>query len=347
MALIADQINVGPVSLPPAVKSDLQLLRESLTESTEVKVINNLSYEIGVVDPLKVKKKRSVEELLLINELRKSNSQSDHNKNNENNDSEEEKLLTLKQTREIARLEQELQQLNEYRAAIAAAVQLDPTQIPVRPDLPPDWTIDREAEGSFNKLRAKLNGIDIDDTYDKETPIFIVDRQVATDFEHIRNRFLVDDSANKFMSAEEAEAYFHTKKLKEIARAEAAVSAEYERVKAEHEAEVLRMARVKFEKDQKNKLIADERARQLQELLAAKQQAEIDLQRLALEQKERLANEKVDVAKQLEDKILSNVSGPQRAHFIKKVKSAVAQQVNLIEHKNSAFNSDMLSFSKD
>jgi len=205
----------------------------------------------------------------------------------------------------------------------------------------------REAEGSFNKLRAKLEGIDLIDTYDKETPIFIVDRKVSTEFEHIRNRFLLDDSANKFMSADEAEAYFHIKKLEEIARTEAAIAAEYERMKAEHEAEVLRMARVKFEKDQKNKLIADDRARQLQEMIAAKQQAELDIQRSAIELKERLANEKADISKQLEDKILSNVSGPQRAHFIKKIKSSVAQQVSLIEHKNSAFNSDMLSNYKD
>jgi len=342
MAINAEQINVGLPPLPPVVKSDLQKLRESLTDSTNVKVFNTLSYEIGVVDPFKVKKKRSIEELILINELRQSNLES-----SQEDTIDEEDLLTLKQAREIARLEHELQQLNEYKAALDAAVVPELVQEIVRPDLPPDWTIDREAEGSFNKMRAKLDGIEINDTYDKETPIFIVDRKVATDFEHIRNRFLVDDSANKFMSADEAEAYFHTKEIEEKANREAAIAAEYERLKAEHEAEVLRLARVKFEKDQKLKLIADERAKQLQEMIAAKEQEELDIRRLDIELKERLANEKAVVAKELEDKILSNVSGPQRAHFIKKVKSAVSQQVRLIEHKNSAFNSDMLSSYKD
>jgi hypothetical protein len=342
MAINAEQINVGLPPLPPVVKSDLQKLRESLTDSTNVKVFNTLSYEIGVVDPFKVKKKRSIEELILINELRQSNLES-----SQEDTIDEEDLLTLKQAREIARLEHELQQLNEYKAALDAAVVPELVQEIVRPDLPPDWTIDREAEGSFNKMRAKLDGIEINETYDKETPIFIVDRKVATDFEHIRNRFLVDDSANKFMSADEAEAYFHTKEIEEKANREAAIAAEYERLKAEHEAEVLRLARVKFEKDQKLKLIADERAKQLQEMIAAKEQEELDIRRLDIELKERLANEKAVVAKELEDKILSNVSGPQRAHFIKKVKSAVSQQVRLIEHKNSAFNSDMLSSYKD
>jgi len=339
MALNADQINVGLLPPPPVVKSDLQLLRESLTEQPEVKVLNNLTYQIVPQDPFKIKKKRSIDELILINELRQES------KADEEINISEEDLLTLQQARETARLQQELDELNEYKAILEAATPAP--IIPPKPDLPPDWIIDREVEGSFNKMRAKLDGVDINDTYDKEIPIFVVDRKVSTDFEHIRNRFLVDDSANKFMSADEAEGYFHTKKLEEKAKIEAAIAAEHERLKAEHEAEVLRLAKVKFERDQQLRQQADERANQLQKLIAAKQQAEQEFQREAIAQRERLAREKVDVAKQLEEKLLSNVSGPQRAHFIKKVKTAVAQQVNLIEHKSSAFNSDMLSSSKD
>lgn len=342
MALKADQISVGPMEPPPVVKSDLQLIRESLSQQSDIKVINNLSYEIGVVDPFKIKKKRSLEELLLINEIREQDSES-----NEEILQDDQELQTLMQAREIARLEQELQQLNEYKAALEAATIDEPISKPVKPDLPADWTIDRVVEGSFNKLRAKLDGQEINDTYDKETPIFIVDRKVSTNFEHIRNRFLVDDSANKFMSAEEAESYFHTKEIEEKLKKEAAIAAQYERLKAEQEAEVLRLAKEKFERDQQIKQQAEERERQLQELIAAKQQAELEFQKAALDQRERLAREKAEAAKQLEEKILGNVSGPQRAHFIKKVKSAVSQQVSLIEHKNSAFNSDMLSNYKD
>jgi len=136
MALIADQINVGPVEPLPVVKSDLQRIRESLAEPADVMVINNLSYKIGVIDPFKVKKKRSIEELILINEVSLSNLEA-----SQENTVDEEDLLTLKQAREIARLEHELQQLNEYKAALDAAVVPELVQEIVKPDLLPDWTI--------------------------------------------------------------------------------------------------------------------------------------------------------------------------------------------------------------
>jgi hypothetical protein len=175
MALIADQITVGPVTLPPVVKSDLQKLRESLTQPSDIKVINDLSYEIGVIDPFTVKKKRSIEELLLLNELRR-NSEA-------NAVFKEDDLLTFKQARESAKqeeIEKEIVKVDE-----------------------PDWTIDRVVKGSFNKLRGKIEGVEVIDSYDKETPIFVVNRSV-TDFNNIRNNPLYTKSDDVFVSTDQA-----------------------------------------------------------------------------------------------------------------------------------------------
>ena len=329
MALIADQINVGPVEPLPVVKSDLQKLRESFAGPSDVKVINNPVYKIGVIDPFAVKKKRSVEELLLINEVRKQNSSSDQGDNVSVED-----IFTLQQIREIARLRLELEQLNEYRASL---------NLPT-PHLPPDWTIDREVDGSFNRLRAKLDGVDLNDTYDKETPIFIVDRQVAIDFDNIRKNFLVGNDNNKIISIEDADQYYADKKSKEHEEREAAIAAYLERLHAEHEAEVLRLARIKLDKSQQLSQQASERDKELQQLIEDKKRIELELQRASLDQKQKVADDKAAAAKVLEDLVLSKVSGPQRPHMIKKIKSAAT---SLIEYKSSAFNSDMLSSSKD
>ena len=175
MAIIADQINVGPVAPLPVVKSDLQKLRESFADPADVKVINNLSYKIGVIDPFKVRKKRSIEELILINELRQNSK--------ENAVFKEGDLLTFKQARDAARAGIEIEEIAEEDQ--------------------PDWTIERVVKGSFNKLRGKIEGVDIIDSYDTETPIFVVERSV-TDFDNIRNNSLNDVNDNVFVSVEQA-----------------------------------------------------------------------------------------------------------------------------------------------
>lgn len=329
MALNADQLTVGTLPPPEETKSDLQLLRESLTGKSEVKVINNLNYEVVSPDPFKIKKKRSVEELLLINELKKQNTLPDSSERGLDDE-----LLSLQQAREIARLRQELEELNKYKASL----NIQP------PESPPDWTIEREVEGSFNKLRSKLAGIEINDSYDKETPIFIVDRKEATEFNNIRNRSLVGGDTNSIISVDNVDQYYAEKRIKEEEQRESAIAAYNQRLLAEHEAEVLRLAKLKLDKNQELKLQAIERDKEIQELIEARQQQELEIQRAALEQKQRVADEKVAAAKQLEDLVLSKISGPQRPHLIKKIKSAAT---NLIEYKSSAFNSDMLSSYKD
>jgi hypothetical protein len=231
MALIADQINVGPVEPLPVVKSDLQKLRESLAEPADVMVINNLSYKIGVIDPFKVKKKRSIEELLLINEL-KQNSK-------ENAVFKEGDLLTFKQARDAARQENAIEDIVE--------------------DDQPDWTIDRVVKGSFNKLRGKLEGVEVIDSYDNETPIFVVDRSV-TNFNNIRNNSLNHVNENVFVSIEEA---------------------------------------------------------------------------------------RVEEKSRMEERILEQSGGPTRTGSLKKKRLEALEKSNLIEYRSSAFNSDMLSSSKD
>jgi hypothetical protein len=175
MAIIADQINVGPVAPLPVVKSDLQKLRESFADPSDVKVINNLSYKIGVIDPFKVRKKRSIEELILINELRQNSK--------ENAVFKEGDLLTFKQARDAARAGIEIEEIAEEDQ--------------------PDWTIERVVKGSFNKLRGKIEGVDIIDSYDTETPIFVVERSV-TDFDNVRSNSLNSVNDNVFVSAEQA-----------------------------------------------------------------------------------------------------------------------------------------------
>lgn len=175
MAIIADQIKIGPVDPPPEVKSDLQKLRESFTDPADVKVINNLSYKIGAIDPFKVKKKRSIEELILINELRQNSK--------ENAVFKEEDLLTFKQARDAAREGTEIEEIVEEDQ--------------------PDWTIERVVKGSFNKLRGKIEGVDIIDSYDKETPIFVVERSV-TDFDNVRSNSLNPVNDNVFVSVDQA-----------------------------------------------------------------------------------------------------------------------------------------------
>jgi hypothetical protein len=231
MALIADQVNVGPVAPLPVVKSDLQKLRESLAEPADVMVINNLSYKIGVIDPFKVKKKRSIEELILINELRQISK--------ENAVFKEEDLLTFKQAREAASHENAIEDIAEEDQ--------------------PDWTIDRVVKGSFNKLRGKLEGVEVIDSYDKETPIFVVDRSV-TDFDNIRNNSLNPVNNNVFVSIDQA--------------------------------------------------IIDEKSR-------------------------------------MEERMLEQSGGPMRTSSLKKKRLEALEKANLIEYKRSAFNSDMLSSSKD
>ena len=175
MAIIADQINVGPVAPLQVVKSDLQKLRESFADPSDVKVINNLSYKIGVIDPFKVRKKRSIEELILINELRQNSK--------ENAVFEEGDLLTFKQARDAARAVIKIEEIAEEDQ--------------------PDWTIDRVVKGSFNKLRGQLEGVEVIDSYDTETPIFVVERSV-TDFDNIRNNSINDVNENVFVSIEQA-----------------------------------------------------------------------------------------------------------------------------------------------
>lgn len=175
MALIADQIKIGPIDSPPEVKSSLQMVRESVSGPSDVKVINNLSYEIGVIDPFKVKKKRSIEELILINELRQNSK--------ENAIFKEEDLLTFKQARDAAREETEIEEILEVGK--------------------PDWTIERVVKGSFNKLRGKIEGVDVMDSYDTETPIFVVERSV-TDFDKVRSNSLNPVNDNVFVSVDQA-----------------------------------------------------------------------------------------------------------------------------------------------
>ena len=175
MAIIADQIKIGPIDPPPEVKSSLQMVRESVSGPSDVKVINNLSYEIGVIDPFKVKKKRSIEELILINELRQNSK--------ENAIFKEEDLLTFKQARDAAREGTEIEEIVEEDQ--------------------PDWTIERVVKGSFNKLRGKLEGVEVIDSYDRETPIFVVDRSV-TDFDNVRSNSLNPVNDNVFVSVEQA-----------------------------------------------------------------------------------------------------------------------------------------------
>ncbi len=231
MALIADQINVGPVEPLAVVKSDLQKLRESFAGPSDVKVINNPVYKIGVIDPFKVKKKRSIEELILINELRQNSK--------ENAVFKEGDLLTFKQARDAAGQENAIEDIAEEDQ--------------------PDWTIDRVVKGSFNKLRGKLEGVEVIDSYDRETPIFVVDRSV-TDFDNIRNNSLNHVNENVFVSVDQA--------------------------------------------------IIDEKSR-------------------------------------MEERMLKQSGGTKRTSVIKKKRLEALEKSNLIEYKRSAFNSDMLSSSKD
>jgi hypothetical protein len=231
MALIADQINVGPVEPLPVVKSDLQKLRESFAGPSDVKVINNPVYKIGVIDPFKVKKKRSIEELILINELRQNSK--------ENAVFKEGDLLTFKQARDSASQENTIEDIAEEDQ--------------------PDWTIDRVVKGSFNKLRGKLEGVEVIDSYDRETPIFVVDRSV-TDFDNIRNNSLNHVNENVFVSIDEA---------------------------------------------------------------------------------------RVDEKSRMEKIMLEQSGGPTRTSILKKKRLEALEKSNLIEYRSSAFNSDMLSSSKD
>jgi len=231
MALIADQINVGPVEPLAVVKSDLQKLRESFAGPSDVKVINSPVYKIGIVDPFTVKKKRSVEELLLINELRQNSK--------ENAVFKEGDLLTFKQARDAARQENAIEDIVEEDQ--------------------PDWTIDRVVKGSFNKLRGKLEGVEVIDSYDKETPIFVVDRSV-TDFDNIRTNSSNHVNENVFVSIDQAS---------------------------------------------------------------------------------------IDEKSRMEERMLKQSGGPMRTSVIKKKRLEALEKSNLIEYKRSAFNSDMLSSSKD
>ena len=231
MALIADQINVGPVEPLAVVKSDLQKLRESFAGPSDVKVINSPVYKIGIVDPFTVKKKRSVEELLLINELRQNSK--------ENAVFKEGDLLTFKQARDAARQENAIEDIVEEDQ--------------------PDWTIDRVVKGSFNKLRGKLEGVEVIDSYDKETPIFVVDRSV-TDFDNIRTNSSNHVNENVFVSIDQAS---------------------------------------------------------------------------------------IDEKSRMEERMLKQSGGPMRTSVIKKKRLEALEKSNLIEYRSSAFNSDMLSSSKD
>jgi hypothetical protein len=231
MALIADQINVGPVEPLAVVKSDLQKLRESFAGPSDVKVINNPVYKIGVIDPFKVKKKRSIEELILINELRQNSK--------ENAVFEEGDLLTFKEARDSASQENAIEDIAEEDQ--------------------PDWTIDRVVKGSFNKLRGKLEGVEVIDSYDRETPIFVVDRSV-TDFDNIRTNSSNHVNENVFVSIDQAS---------------------------------------------------------------------------------------IDEKSRMEERMLKQSGGPMRTSVIKKKRLEALEKSNLIEYKRSAFNSDMLSSSKD
>jgi len=213
------------------VKSDLQKLRESFAGPSDVKVINSPVYKIGIVDPFTVKKKRSVEELLLINELRQNSK--------ENAVFKEGDLLTFKQARDAARQENAIEDIVEEDQ--------------------PDWTIDRVVKGSFNKLRGKLEGVEVIDSYDKETPIFVVDRSV-TDFDNIRTNSSNHVNENVFVSIDQAS---------------------------------------------------------------------------------------IDEKSRMEERMLKQSGGPMRTSVIKKKRLEALEKSNLIEYKRSAFNSDMLSSSKD
>lgn len=231
MALIADQINVGPVEPLSVVKSDLQKIRESFAGPSDVKVINSPVYKIGVIDPFKVKKKRSIEELILINELRQNSK--------ENTVFKEGDLLTFKQARDAAGQENGIEDIAEEDQ--------------------PDWTIERVVKGSFNKLRGKLEGVEVIDSYDKETPIFVVDRSV-TDFDNIRNNSLNHVNENVFISVDQAS---------------------------------------------------------------------------------------IDEKSRMEERMLKQSGGPVRTSSLKKKRLEALEKSNLIEYRSSAFNSDMLSSSKD
>ena len=333
MALTADQIKIGPIDPPPEVKSSLQLIRESVSVPSDVKVINNLKYSVIPQDPFKVKRKRTIQELLLINQIKQ-------NDNDNVNGIEDQSVdnLNLNQIREMARLEQELEELRLYQSALRGHVG--------REHVPPDWTIERVVNGSFNKFRANLDGVEVDDVYQGDTPIFVVDRKVNISIDDVRNRvFNSDDS--KFMSVDEARLYFRDRLIKEKQIAEAAIEAENEKIKLEIEAEVLKMAKEKLDRDLKLKTEYKDREAKLKELMEERDRVEADLQRSIFDTKQNINQLNLEAAKKAEEDILNQFKGPQRAHFVKKIKNAVSKQSKLIEYKQSAFTSDMLNSSKD
>ena len=333
MALIADQVIIGIQPPPPEVKSSLQLARESVSGPSDVKVFNNLKYSVIPQDPLKVKRKRTIQELLLINQVKQhDNEYVSSTEDNIGND------LTLDQIREIAKLEQELEELRLYQSALRGHVG--------REHVPPEWTIERVVNGSFNKFRANLDGVEVDEVQQGDTPIFVVDRKVNKSIHDIRNGvFNSDDS--KFMSVEEARLYFRDKLIKEKQIAEAAIEAENEKIRLEIESEVLKMAKEKLDRDLKLKTEYQDREAKLKELMEARDRVEADLQRSIIDTKQNINQLNIEAAKKAEEDILNQFKGPQRAHFVKKIKNAVSKQSRLIEYKQSAFTSDMLNSSKD